>query len=60
MMARYYVGFKTGAFAGTEVEANSRDEAIEIADNEFYASLCHQEKIEIGEWVVDFAEEIEN
>lgn len=57
---RWYVGFKTGAFAGIEVEAETKEEAIDKAEREFYNPRpCHQcsDDFEVGDdWDVDFAE----
>lgn len=59
---KYYVGYKTGAFAGIEVEADSADEAIDLAEEQFGPKqLCHQEEVEIGtDWEVDFVEAVDN
>ena len=55
---KYIVGLKTGAFFTAEVEADSIDEAEDLAADLAPRGLCHQEEAEIsGDWELDFVQE---
>lgn len=55
---KYIVGFKTAAFWQIEVEADSRDEAEQVATDLGFPQLCHQEEIELSEiWEFDYTQE---
>jgi hypothetical protein len=49
---KFRIWMKAYASGSVEVEAETREEAIEKGENEFYAGLCHQcaREIELGDW----------
>lgn len=51
-MAKYRVHFMTAASTSVEVEADSREEAVDVAFNEVHVSLCHQcaREVDLGEF----------
>ncbi len=50
-MHKFYVSFPVFAHAGMTVEAETQDDAIKIAEDELYPSLCHQcaREIDLGD-----------